>query len=197
MKLIIIISFLLAVTMNAEESFDIGKVNIRIEALVARKAHLTNSAIDVDARNANPDFVAIKDLMRNSWLQVFDKWDLIAHDTDGKSLVIEALQILESQDYMSALEALVAKYESGSISEKQLITVLAPMGRMANFLTDNFNHPRVVLVLNRVKVKSNTLSLKDRVDKILSGAAKERRDNFREAHAGLPEGNTPIVILPP
>lgn len=197
MKFLTIIYFIFTATINAEEPFDIGKINIRIEALVARKAHLTNSAIDVSERNTNPDFVALKDLMRANWLQVFDKWDLIANDTDGRSLVIEALQNLESPDYMSALEALVAKYENGSISETLLKAVLAPMGRMAHFLTDNYNHPRVIVVLNRVKVKSTNLSLKDRMDKILNGTAKERRDNFREAHAGMPEGNTPIVILPP
>ncbi len=197
MKILTIIYLLFAATMKADEPFDIGQVNTRIESLIATKAHLTNSAISVEARNTNPDFIAIKDLLKTSWVQVLGKWDLIAHETDGKSLVIEALQTLESPDYMSALEALVAKYENGSISETLLKVVLAPMGRMAHFLTDNYNHPRVVLVLNRVKVKSTTLSLKDRIDKILNGTAKERRDNFREAHAGMPEGNTPIVILPP
>jgi hypothetical protein len=182
--------------MNADEPVDIGKLNIRIEALVASKAHLTNSAISVEARNINPDFVAIKDSMKTSWNQVFDKWDLIAHDTDGKGLVIEALQILDSPDYMSALEVLVGKYENGSIGEELLKSALAPMGRMANFLIDNFNHPRVIVLINRVKVKTTTSSLKDRMDKILSGMAKKRRDDFREGHAGLPEGSTPIVILP-
>jgi hypothetical protein len=197
MKLLTIIYFIFTATMNADEPFNIEQVNIRIEALVARKAHLTNSALSVEARNTNPDFIAIKNSMRTSWPQVFDKWDLIANGTDGKRLIIEALQILESADYMSALEALVARYENGSMSEELLKNVLSPMGRMAHFLTDNYNHPRVVLVLNRIKVKSTNVALKNEIGDTLSGANKVMRDNFREAHAGMPEGNTPIVILPP
>ena len=37
----------------------------------------------------------------------------------------------------------------------------------------------------------------DAINDILSGADKTMRDDFREAHAGLAEGNSPIVILPP
>lgn len=173
------------------------EVNQKIKAITDRRLHLIQTAIDEGNLLQSQEMLNLQGKCSVDWVQIISNLDEIDGGDESKKLAIYGLGQLPAQDYMTAIETLITKYETNLISEKILQVALFPMGRMGYFVTDNFNHPRVVAALNRVKVKSTTLPLKDRMTKILSGIAKERRDDFREAHAGFAEGNTPIVILPP
>lgn len=178
--------------------YDMTEVNQKIKAITDKKLHLLEvSALDEQALFSSQEFLNLQVKCCTDWTHIVSSLDKIDGGDQAIKLAIYGLGQLPVQDYMSAIETLVTKYEANSISEEILQVAMFPMGRMSYFLTDNFNHTRVVAVLNRVKVKSTTLSLKNRMTKILSGVAKQSRDNFREAHAGFAEGNTPIVILPP
>ncbi len=177
--------------------YDMTEVNQKIKAITDRRLHLIQTAIDEGNLLQSQEMLNLQGKCSVDWVQIISNLDEIDGGDESKKLAIYGLGQLPAQDYMTAIETLITKYETNLISEKILQVALFPMGRMGYFVTDNFNHPRVVAALNRVKVKSTTLPLKDRMTKILSGIAKERRDDFREAHAGFAEGNTPIVILPP
>jgi hypothetical protein len=182
---------------NAAE-YDMNDVNQKIKAITDKKLHLLEvSALDEHALFESSEFIALQAKCSADWIQIISNIDKIDGGDSAKKLAIFGLSQLSAQDYMTAVETFVTKYESGSISEILLEIVVSPTGRMSNFLTDNFNHPRVIAVLNRIKVKSTNLTLKSDLNDILSGADKTMRDDFREAHAGLAEGNSPIVILPP
>lgn len=182
---------------NAAE-YDMNDVNQKIKAITDKKLHLLEvSALDEHALFESSEFIALQAKCSADWIQIISNIDKIDGGDSAKKLAIFGLSQLSAQDYMTAIETFVTKYESGSISEILLEIVVSPTGRMSNFLTDNFNHPRVIAVLNRIKVKSTNLTLRIDLNDILSGADKTMRDDFREAHAGLAEGNSPIVILPP
>ena len=177
--------------------YDMTEVNQKIKAITDKRLHLIETAIDEGNLMQSQEMLNLQGKCNVDWVQIISNLDQIDGGDEAKKLAVYGFGQLPAQDYMTVIETLITSYETNSISEKLLQVVLFPMGRMGYFVTDNFNHPRVVAALNRVKVKSTTLSLKDRMTKILSGIAKARRDDFREAHAGFAEGNTPIVILPP
>ncbi len=177
--------------------YDMTEINQKIKAITEKRLHLIETAIDEGNLLQSQEMLNLQGKCSVDWAQIISNLDKIDGGDEAKKLAIYGLGQLLSQDYMTVIEDMIEKYEANSISEKILQVVMFPMGRMGYFVTDNFNHARVVAALNRVKVKSTTISLKDRMTKILSGVAKQKRDDFREAHAGFAEGNTPIVILPP
>ena len=103
---------------------------------------------------------------------------------------------------MMALETIVAKVEAGAIppgisGDGVIYDMCFPVGRMNAFTADNFDHPRVISLLNRFKAKLKDEKLKSTIDRILSGVSKLMTDNMRADYAGMPEGDIPKVILPP
>lgn len=173
------------------------EINQKIKAITEKRLHLIETAIDEGNLLQSQEMLNLQGKCSLDWAQIISNLDKIDGGDEAKKLAIYGLGKLPSQDYMTVIENIITKYEANSVSEKILQVVMFPMGRMGYFVTDNFNHARMVSALNRVSVKSTTVSLKDRMTKILSGVAKQKRDEFREAHAGFAEGNTPIVILPP
>jgi hypothetical protein len=177
--------------------YDMNEVNQKIKAITDKRLHLIETAIDEGNLLQSQEMLNLQGKCSVDWVHIVSNLDKIDGGDEAKKLAIYGLGQLPAQDYMSAIEALLTKYEAGLLTEKLLEVVLSPMGRMGYFLTDNFNHPRVITALNRIKLKSTNTALKNELNNILSGSDKLMRDNFREAHAGFAEGNTPIVILPP
>lgn len=177
--------------------YDMTEINQKIKAITDKRLHLIETAIDEENLLQSQEMLHLQGRCSTDWMQIVANLDQIDGGNESIKLVIFGFGQLSPQDYMAVIEAFVTKYENGSLGEKLLEAVLSPMGRMGYFVTDNFNHPRVVAALNRIKVKSTNAAFKNELDDILSGTDKTMRDNFREAHAGMPEGNTPIVILPP
>lgn len=177
--------------------YDMTEINQKIKAITDKRLHLIETAIDEENLWQSQEMLNLQGKCTTDWMQIVSNLDLIDGGDELKKLAIFGLSQLSPQDYMAVIEAFVTKYENGTLTEKLLEVVLSPLGRMGYFVTDNFNHPRVIAALNRIKVKSTNAALKNELDDILSGADKTMRDNFREAHAGFAEGNTPIVILPP
>lgn len=177
--------------------YDMTEINQKIKAVTDKRLHLIETAIDEGNLWQSQEMLNLQGKCATDWMQIVANLDLISGGDESKKLAIYGLSQLSPQNYMTVIEAFVTKYENGTLTEKLLEVVLSPLGRMGYFVTDNFNHPRVIAALNRIKVKSTNAALKNELDTILSGADKTIRDNFREAHTGFAEGNTPIVILPP
>jgi hypothetical protein len=177
--------------------YNMNEINQKIKAITDKRLHLIETAIDEGNLLKSQEMLNLQGKCSADWVQIVSNLDKIDGGDEAKKLAIYGLGQLSAQDYMSAIEALITKYEGGLLAEKLLEVVLSPMGRMGHFVTDNFNHTRVIAALNRIKLKSTNAELKNELNDILSGSDKLMRDNFREAHAGFAEGNTPIVILPP
>lgn len=177
--------------------YDMTEINQKIKAITDKRLHLIETAIDEGNLLQSQEMLNLQGKCSVDWAQIVSNLDKIDGGDEAKKLAIYGLGQLPAQDYMTAIETLVTKYENGLWAENLLEVLLSPMGRMGHFVTDNFAHPRVITALNRIKVKSTNAALKNELNSILSGSEKSMRDNFREAHAGFAEGNTPIVILPP
>ena len=182
----------------ANPDFNVSDVNVKIEALVASKAHITNSALDAEDRNSNPDFLAIKNMAVTSWSQMIDNMELLAQGNDGKGLMVEALQVLEPVDYMSAFERLVIKFEAGTLTKEIMTSAVLPSGRMTTFFAYNFQHPRVIASLGKIKNKLPQQDpLIEILNDLLSGERKAAYEAYRQAHVGTSEPTKPILMLPP
>jgi hypothetical protein len=177
--------------------YDMAEINQKIKAITDKRLHLIETAIDEGNLLQSQEMMNLQGRCTTDWMQIVANFEKIDGGDNAKKMAIIGLGQLSPQDYMTAIEALITKYEAGSLGETLIDSVLFPMGRMGSFLTDNFNHPRVVAAINRVRTKSDNQALDNRLSDILNGTDKRMRDDFREAHAGLPEGNTPVVILPP
>ena len=198
MKSTLLCYFLLSAAINADPGFAVADVNVRIESLVASKAHLTNSALDVEGRNSNLDFIAIKNLAVTSWSPMIDQMDQLAQGGDGKRLVIQALQVLNAEDFMSAFEKLVAKFEADTLSKELMEDALYPDWRMKTFFAYNFQHPRVILALGKIKSKlPQNDPLVETINDLLSGERKASFESYRKAHEDTTEPPKPIIMLPP
>lgn len=178
-------------------NYDMQEVNQKIKAITDKRLHLIETAIDEGNLWQSQEMLNLQGKCTTDWMQIVANLDLIDGGDESKKLAIFGLSQLSPQNYMTVIETFVTKYENGTLTEKILGVVLSPLGRMGHFVTDNFNHPRIITALNKIKVKSTNAAFKKELGDILSGADKTIRDNFREAHAGFAEGNTPIVILPP
>lgn len=177
--------------------YDMTEINQKIKAITDKRLHLIETAIDEGNLLKSQEMISLQGKCSVDWMQIISNLDKIDGGDEAKKLAIYGLGQLPAQDYMTAIESYITKYEDGSLAETLLEVVLSPMGRMSHFVIDNFNHPRVIAALNRIKVKSTNVALKNELNNILNGSEKSMRDDFREAHAGFAEGNTPIVILPP
>jgi hypothetical protein len=184
---------------HAEPEFSINEVNVKIDALVQERVHLTTTPLSVGERSIHEDFVALKAFCEDHWVQMIQNLDQVNHGNIGKGLVIEALQVLDATDFMTAFEALVAKLEAGTLDSDLVTTAMSfNMLKMRGFFPDNYQHPRVVAALNKIKAKAaNDQKLVERIDRILSGEAKAMLDETREAYEGMPEGDIPIILIPP
>jgi hypothetical protein len=193
----IILSIMMLFQKATGTEYDATEINQKIKAITDKRLHLIETSIDEGNLWQSQEMLNLQEKCSTDWMHIIENLGKIEGGDNAKKLAIFGLSNLSAQNYMTTIELLITKYEADAISETLIDAALFPMGRMGYFLTDNFNHPRVVAAINRVKTKSANSALNNRLNDILTGADKTMRDNFRAAHAGMPEGNTPIVILPP
>ena len=177
--------------------YELGPIDQDVAAITTKKLNKIETSLDEASLLASPEFVSLQTKCSSDWAQIVENVGAINGGQEAVKLVVYALGNLSTQDYITAVETLTTKYESGAATEVTIETVLSPLGRMTDFFDDNYNHARVIAVLNRIKTKTNKAALKTSIDETLSGSGKTMKDEYRDAHDGLPEGGTPKVILPP
>lgn len=176
--------------------YDMTEINQKIKAITDKRLHLIETAIDEGNLLESQELQALQAKCSTDWNHIADNIELIDGGDENKKIVIYGLELISPESYIIVIESLVTKYENGKVTENLIQTVLYPMGRMSAFVKDNFTHPRVIVALNRIKTRSSNTNLKNGLDRILSGLAKTRLDEFRAAHQGMPEGNIPTILLP-
>jgi len=178
------------------KAYDMTNVNQRVSAVLGKKLHEIDSALRVYHLSQDADFVALENICKTDWDEVIDNLNLVDGNDEGRLLVIWALQALDADDYMTALEMLVAKYETDTLDKALIIEAVHPEGRMRGFLADNYQHSRVIAALNDVKTKAaGDTEFISEIDDILGGQAKTGLDDFRGAHPDTSEGNIPVITL--
>lgn len=140
------------------------------------------------------EFEALQTRCREDWKEVIESLEVIEED-DRRKVLFWAMGQLTATDYMTLLETLTTKFEAGGVSEDVFKNALFAHGRMTAFAVDNYDHPRMAAVLDRVRITTSDNALKQRIARIRSGESKKVLDEYREAHQGLPEGDIPVVLL--
>jgi hypothetical protein len=182
---------------SAAGEYDMTDVNMQIKVITDKKLNVFISEIEVQNLLDSSEFQALRTKCNTDWAQILEHLDLVEGGDEAKKLIVAGLGDLSAQNYMTAVESIVTKYENGGTSDKVIESLLYPLGRMRAFMRDNYQHPRVVAVLNKIKSKTTIAALKGDIDRLLDGTAKERLEDFRDAHDGMSEGDIPKVILPP
>lgn len=177
-------------------NYDMQEVNQKVKAITDKKLHVIISAIEVGSLMGSPEFLALQQKCGIDWSQILENLSSVEGGDDGKKLVLLGMSQLSPQNYTTLLEGVTTQYENGQVSEVVLKSLLFNDGRMGAFVVDNFNHARVIVILNRINSKTTDLAFKQRIGGILSGSAKGTLDEYRDGHAGLAEGNIPVVLLP-
>lgn len=176
--------------------YDMTELNQKVKVVRDKKLDVFISVIEIQDLFASQEFKDVEVICKRDWSDIVDNLDSVDGGLKEKKLVIWAMGQLSAADYITLIESTVTKYEADKVSESLLKEVMFPKGRMIAFVCDNYKHLRVQVVLNRVKSKSINNSLKSEIARILTGKDKAAYDSYREAHAGLAEGNIPKVILP-
>lgn len=177
-------------------SYNMNTVNQKVKAITDKKLHVIISAIEVGSLLKSPEFLDLQQTCGSDWNQILQNMSSLAGGDDAKKLVFLAMSQLSPQNYATLLEGVTTHYEGGQITEIGLNSLLFNDGRMGAFVVDNFNHPRVIGILNRINSKTTDTAFKQRISGILSGNARVSLDEYREGHIGLAEGNIPKVLLP-
>ena len=193
---ILTMAFLIPGIASCEE-YDMTEVNAKVKAITDKKLHVMEASYEPERLLDSPEFQALRAKCTADWQQIAANIETVQGGDEAGKLVIYAFENLTPQNYMTALEALVSKYESGGIGEAIVRSIYRPEGKMGAFAIDNYNHPRMAAVLNRIKSKTTTAAVKADIGAILNGSAKSQLDDYRDNLAGTPEGNIPKVILPP
>lgn len=175
--------------------YDMTELNQKVKAVTDKKLDVFISAIEVQDMFDSQEFKDLETVCIRGWLEIVGNLDSIDGGDKEKKLVFFGMGQLSATDYMTLIESITTKYEADTVSEALLNEVMFPKGRMVAFVCDNYNHLRVQSVLNRVKIKSVNNNLKSEIARILTGKDKAAYDSYREAHAGLPEGDIPKVLL--
>lgn len=197
-RTIAIVSSLLPSLAVAE--YDMAFVNEKVAPLAAKISAIPKHLLMVDDTTdllKTPEFQALRAKCTTDWAQIAANIDKVQGGDEARKLVIYAFENLSPQNYMTVVEQLVSQYESGKMSEESAKALLGPTGRMQDFIVDNYAHPRVIAVLNRIKTKTKDPALHQRIVTTLNGSAKELLDTYRDDHQGMPEAGGPPVILPP
>lgn len=144
------------------------------------------------------DFLALKNLVLGNWSSTIDNWDQITADNViGGQFLFLIFEELPAVDFIALLEKIAELPSDSKTFKSAAPRIFDGWGKMRGFLADNYQHPRVVALLNKLKPHfESTTSTGNNITRLLSGQAKADIDNFREAHVGLPEGNIPTVLLP-
>ena len=187
-----------AQTLVVASEYDMTNINEKVAPLAAKQATIPKHLRMVDDTTdlyVTPEFQALRAKCTTDWEQIVANIEKFQGGDETRIIIIHAFENITPQSYIIAIENLVTKYENGSASEELIDAILYPIGRMRGFAKDNFNHPRIIAAINRIKAISNNVTFKSQLDRILTGAAKASLDNFREAHQGMPEGDIPVILL--
>lgn len=183
-------------SLSAQQNYNMNTINQLVEDLKAEELHVIETALDVVARQESQEFQQLETECKTNWNSIIDNFEAIEGGEEAKKLVVSAFQVLDAEDYMTAIEKMVTRFEAGTIQKSIMLEMLRPTGRMQAFLVDNYDHPRVVAALNKIKVKaSDDADLIAEIDAILNGEAKLALDKFRDAHEDTSEGDIPKVLL--
>jgi len=188
------LAFAFTPVLNANP-YDMGQVNQKVEDVINTGLHNTNTSIDVKTLLDSASFIALKQKCISDWQQIGQNIEHVGSGDSGHTLVFLAMSYLNAADYMSFLESVVLKYSNNLVSDLRIKSLLFNEGPMGAFIVDNYNHNRVISILNTIKNKTADNAFKQRINGILDGSAKETLDGFREGHEGLPEGDIPEVLL--
>lgn len=181
----------------AQGAYNIAPLNALVDVLLPKKIHKKPDSITVfSLLKQDASYLDIETKCKTEWNGIIDNRALINGGDEGKQLVYWAMQELTANDYMSLLEKVTTLYESGDFEEKFMKIMIFPPERMRAFAADNFQHVRMISVINRIKVKTVDADFTANLNDVLSGNSKTLIDNFRAGHAGLARGNIPQVILP-
>lgn len=179
--------------------YDMTFVNEKVTPLAAKLSSIPKHLRMADDTNdllATPEFQTLRDKCFTDWEQIAANIDKVRGD-EAKKLVIYAFENLSPQNYMTAVEQIVAKYQAGVIGDGVIRALHLPMGRMRAFLIDNHQHSRVAAALNQIRAKTQDAQLKSSLGETLDGSDKADYERDRVELAGTPEGDIPKVILPP
>ena len=193
---ILAMAFLLPRNAHAEE-YDMTEVNAKAKAITDKKLHVMEASYEPERLLGSPEYQALRARCTTDWEQIVGKFEKIEGGDEAKKLVINGLENLTAQNYMTAVERIVVKYQAGVISDDVIRALHVPMGRMRAFLIDNHAHPRVAAALNQIRAKTKNAQLKVSLGETLDGSDKADYERDRVELAGTPEGDIPKIILPP
>lgn len=172
-------------------------LNALVNNLLPKKIHeLPDTSTLFATLKQDADFLAIETKCKTEWNDIMDNFASINGGDNGKNIVLWAMQALTANDYMSLLEKVTTLYEADNFDEKFMKIVIFPSDRMRAFAADNFQHTRMIAVLNRLKTKTADAAFTADINEVLNGDAKTAIDDFRDGHAGLAEGSIPQVLIP-
>ena len=179
------------------EEYDMTDVNTKVKAITDKNLHVMEASYEPEQLLGSPEYQALRAKCTTDWEQIATNIDKVQGGDEAKKLVIYAFENLSPQNYMTAVERVVAKYQEGMVSDAVIRALHLPMGRMRAFLIDNYNHSRVTAALNKIRTKTKDSQLKASLGETLDGSDKADYERDRVELAGTPEGDIPKVILPP
>jgi hypothetical protein len=180
----------------SENEFNLNLVNQRIHNMIQLRLHFNVSVINVHNRNSHDEFIALTNICKDHWQAILENIDELEGEQNGKALVFEAMQFLPPESYMQAFEWMADKLVADEFSKDIISGIMNSPGLMVHFFADNYEHPRVIAALQKIKSKSgNDNALISRINNVLSGNRKESVDHYREAHQDVEEV-PPVILLP-
>lgn len=154
----------------------------------------------VDQRHlaASADFLALKNLVVANWNETIDNWEILTGSKEaGGEFIFLALEELPTVNYIEMLEKIANLPSDSPIYKSTVPRIFAPRARMQAFLADNYQHPRVIALLNKLKPQfPASTNIGKYIIKLLNGQAKQEIDDYRNAHVGLLGGSHPVILLP-
>lgn len=181
---------------DAQESYNMDSVNQLTKQLITVKAHLIESGLAYEEREKSPKYLQLREKCKTDWSKIIDHFETMEGGEDAQKLVVNAFQVLEASDYMSALEKLTARFQAGKLSKSIILEFFSVQGKMHGFLADNYKHPRVKTMLNAIKAKvGDDAEMTSIINDFLSGEIKDGLDEMRKDFAGTAEGDIPKILL--
>lgn len=179
------------------EEYEMTEVSAKVKVIMDKNLHEMDASYEPERLLNSPEYKALRAKCTTDWEQIAANIDKVQGGDEARKLVIYAFENLTPENYITALERIVANRKGGVVSDNVIRAIHIPLGRMRAFLIDNNDHPRVVAIINQIKAKTNDAQLKLSIEETLNGSDKADYERDRSELAGTPEGDIPKVILPP